>query len=187
MLHILEVKWKRNQNADMIYKDFYPFYASYANPMLYRGEKEQEEKFLLSIQSLTLQNLIAIRIIMPLFWKETVEKAGFDLKMPEGTNPVYRVLPEEMIEVVQSQDGKKLVYRKTLTDGDNSGDYNDYKYTGVKTISGIEVNLRGDDADKIHVAYFTAFDGTYSIGSSASMTVKEVTKLMEDWIALNTK
>lgn len=39
------------------------------------GEKEQEEKFLLSIQSLTLQNLIAIRIIMPLFWKETVEKA----------------------------------------------------------------------------------------------------------------
>ena len=41
------------------------------------GEKEQEEKFLLSIQSLTLQNLIAIRIIMPLFWKETVEKAGF--------------------------------------------------------------------------------------------------------------
>ena len=119
--------------------------------------------------------------------EETVEKAGFDLKMPEGTNPVYRVLPEEMIEVVQSQDGKKLVYRKTLTDGDNSGDYNDYKYTGVKTISGIEVNLRGDDADKIHVAYFTAFDGTYSIGSSASMTVKEVTKLMEDWIALNTK
>ena len=45
MLHILEVKWKRNQNADMIYKDFYPFYASYANPMLYRGEKEQEEEF----------------------------------------------------------------------------------------------------------------------------------------------
>ena len=41
------------------------------------GEKEHEEKFLLSIQSLTLQNLIAIRIIMPLFWKETVEKAGF--------------------------------------------------------------------------------------------------------------
>ena len=41
------------------------------------GEKEQEEKFLLSIQSLTLQNLIAIRIIMPLFWKEAVEKAGF--------------------------------------------------------------------------------------------------------------
>lgn len=45
MLHILEVKWKRNQNANMIYKDFYPFYASYANPMLYRGEKEQEEEF----------------------------------------------------------------------------------------------------------------------------------------------
>ena len=38
--------------------------------------------------------------------EETVEKAGFDLKMPEGTNPVYRVLPEEMIEVIQSQDGK---------------------------------------------------------------------------------
>ena len=29
----------------MIYKDFYPFYTSYANPLLYRGEKEQEEEF----------------------------------------------------------------------------------------------------------------------------------------------
>ena len=47
MLHILEVKWKRNQNADMIYKDFYPFYTSYENPLLYRGEKEQEEEFFL--------------------------------------------------------------------------------------------------------------------------------------------
>ena len=45
MLHILEVKWKRNQNADMIYKDFYPFYASFANPMLYRGEMELEKEF----------------------------------------------------------------------------------------------------------------------------------------------
>ena len=29
----------------MIYKDFYPFYASFANPMLYRGEMELEEEF----------------------------------------------------------------------------------------------------------------------------------------------
>lgn len=44
-MHILEVKWKRNQIADMIYKDFYPFYASFANPMLYRGEMELEREF----------------------------------------------------------------------------------------------------------------------------------------------
>ena len=31
----------------MIYKDFYPFYTSYANPLFYRGEKEQEEEFFL--------------------------------------------------------------------------------------------------------------------------------------------
>ena len=31
----------------MIYKDFYPFYTSYANPLIYRGEKEQEEEFFL--------------------------------------------------------------------------------------------------------------------------------------------
>ena len=29
----------------MIYKDFYPFYASFANPMLYRGEMELEKEF----------------------------------------------------------------------------------------------------------------------------------------------
>ena len=44
-MHILKVKWKRNQIADMIYKDFYPFYASFANPLLYRGEMELEEEF----------------------------------------------------------------------------------------------------------------------------------------------
>ena len=31
----------------MLYRDFYPFYTSYANPLLYRGEKEQEEEFFL--------------------------------------------------------------------------------------------------------------------------------------------
>ena len=31
----------------MIYKDFYPFYTSYANPLFSRGEKEQEEEFFL--------------------------------------------------------------------------------------------------------------------------------------------
>lgn len=29
----------------MIYKDFYPFYTSFANPMIYRGEMEQEKEF----------------------------------------------------------------------------------------------------------------------------------------------
>lgn len=29
----------------MIYKDFYPFYTSYGNPLLYRGEKAHEEEF----------------------------------------------------------------------------------------------------------------------------------------------
>ncbi len=31
----------------MIYKEFCPFYTSYANPLLYRGEMEQEEEFFL--------------------------------------------------------------------------------------------------------------------------------------------
>ena len=29
----------------MTYKDYFPFYASYGNPLLYREEKEQEEEF----------------------------------------------------------------------------------------------------------------------------------------------
>ncbi len=41
------------------------------------GEKEDREKFLLCIQSLTLQNLIAIRIVIPKSWKKDIEEAGF--------------------------------------------------------------------------------------------------------------
>ena len=40
------------------------------------GEKRDKEKFLLSLQSLTLQNLIAIRILLPAEWKQEVEEAG---------------------------------------------------------------------------------------------------------------
>lgn len=29
----------------MIYREFYPFYVAYANPLLYDGEKMQEEEF----------------------------------------------------------------------------------------------------------------------------------------------
>ena len=44
----------------MIYKDFYPFYTSYANPLLYRGEKKQEEEFFLmkSYYPITVQQIL---------------------------------------------------------------------------------------------------------------------------------
>lgn len=41
------------------------------------GEKKDKEKFLLSVQSLTLQNLIAIRILLPSEWKQEIEEAGY--------------------------------------------------------------------------------------------------------------
>lgn len=118
---------------------------------------------------------------------EAIEKAGFDFQVPEGSNAVYRALPNEMIEVIQNVDGKELVYRKSPTDGDNSGDLNQYPYTGGRTVSGIMVILRGESEEKIHVAYFTAFDGTYSIGTSSDLTDKEAQALIKDLIQRNTK
>ena len=44
-MHILTLKQERNLNVVMTYKDFYPFYVGYGNPLLYREEKEQEEEF----------------------------------------------------------------------------------------------------------------------------------------------
>ena len=41
------------------------------------GEKDQKEEFLQVVQSLTLQNLIGIRILMPKEWKKAVEDAGY--------------------------------------------------------------------------------------------------------------
>lgn len=41
------------------------------------GEKKDKEKFLLSVQSLTLQNLIAIRILIPKEWKQDIEESGY--------------------------------------------------------------------------------------------------------------
>lgn len=33
------------QDLDMYYDEYFPFYAAYANPMLYQGERMQEEEF----------------------------------------------------------------------------------------------------------------------------------------------
>lgn len=42
------------------------------------GESGQEEKFIQVLQSLTLQNLIGIRIVMPKSWKKVVEESEFN-------------------------------------------------------------------------------------------------------------
>lgn len=41
------------------------------------GEEDQKEDFIQVVQSLTLQNLIGIRIVMPLSWKEIVREEGY--------------------------------------------------------------------------------------------------------------
>ena len=72
----------------MIYKDFYPFYASYANPMLYRGEKEQEEEFSL----------------MKSYYPETArriqEKVEEDVSPQAGMEAMSDGLLEDLVQVL---------------------------------------------------------------------------------------
>lgn len=76
------------------------------------GEKEQKEDFLQVVQSLTLQNLIGIRIVMPKEWRAVVEEAGYlqnnmsFLDTSSRDELYYRVLREAQTPYITFADAK---------------------------------------------------------------------------------
>ena len=76
------------------------------------GEKDQKEEFLQVVQSLTLQNLIGIRILMPKKWKKAVEAAGylqsnmFFLDTTTRDDLYYRALREARTPYITFADAK---------------------------------------------------------------------------------
>lgn len=76
------------------------------------GEKDQKEEFLQVVQSLTLQNLIGIRILMPKEWKKAVEAAGylqtnmFFLDTTTRDDLYYRALREARTPYITFADAK---------------------------------------------------------------------------------
>lgn len=76
------------------------------------GEREQEKSFLEVVQSLTLQNLIGIRIIMPAVWEKAVEEADlrqnnmFFVETADRDTLYYQALREAQTPYITFADAK---------------------------------------------------------------------------------
>ena len=122
---------------------------------------------------------------------EAVEKAGFDFKIPSDNPTTISVIPGEMIEVSYTHDGsdgkpETVVLRRSPGEGDISGDHTQYAETGSLDINGVAIQTRKEDG-RIYVAYFTAFDGSYSAACTTGMTEDQVLDIMTQLLELNAK
>ncbi|MBQ0038123.1 MAG: hypothetical protein KBS74_05565 [Clostridiales bacterium] len=100
---------------------------------------------------------------------EAVALAKFDITLPDdikGFNvAVYRVMPEQMLEIIYQSGNAELRIRKAPTKGngeDISGDYNTYSDTFP--LDSVNATIRGND-DTASLATWT--DGEYSYAVTA--------------------
>ena len=94
--------------------------------------------------------------------EEAQKKAGFSLTVPEALTPydnlLYRVIPDQMLEVIFQDAGMQEGYR--IRKGKNmgeeiSGDYNAYPREAVIRMGETEITLRGEDEDHWNTAVWT--------------------------------
>ena len=94
--------------------------------------------------------------------EEAQKEAGFSLTVPEALTPydnlLYRVIPDQMLEVIFQDAGMQEGYR--IRKGKNmgeeiSGDYNAYPREAVIRMGETEITLRGEDEDHWNTAVWT--------------------------------
>ena len=84
-------------------------------------------------------------------------------------NPFITAIPDEMIHVSYENGDEEMYFRKgTLTD-DLSGDYNVYAYEDTISLDGLNITVKGDADQQLHVAFWSDEEHSYAIGSSAAL------------------
>ena len=106
--------------------------------------------------------------------------AGFSISIPASidgyTQNYISVIPDEMIHVSFQNGDDEIYFRKgTLTD-DLSGDYNVYDYEATLSLDGLDITVKGDADQQLHVAFWSDDEHSYAIGSSAALDVDTMTE-----------
>ena len=99
--------------------------------------------------------------------------AGFSISVPASidgyTQEAITAIPDEMIHVSYENGDEEMYFRKgTLTD-DLSGNYNVYAYEDTISLDGLNITVKGDADQQLHVAFWSDEEHSYAIGSSAAL------------------
>ena len=102
--------------------------------------------------------------------EEAQEAVGFEVSLPDmsdfGDEETYRVCAAlNELEVQYATDDEKQAYiRKAKDNGDISGDYVEYAFTGELKVGDDTLTVKGESEDELNLAVWTVGDYAYCIG-----------------------
>ena len=110
---------------------------------------------------------------------EAAKAAGFELTAPVAEDAVIRVIPEELIEVIdyagEEETGR---IRKGVGSEDVSGDYSVYAQVSTVDVDGLTVTMKGDGG-KERLAIWTCDGCTFSVSVTNGVTRNEMSALVK--------
>lgn len=112
---------------------------------------------------------------------EAIKEAGFtNFDLPEtidGKEKTYIAVLDSEFPEVEVIYGDDITIRKASTDGDISGDYNEYKVIEIHDGEGVSFQTKGD-GQVINNVTWTLGEYAYSITSSAGLSIETVNELV---------
>lgn len=132
-------------------------------------------------------NTGAVQIPNPLIYHQTIDEAskvvGFAFKTPAKLPEGYAqseivTINKEIAQVIYKNGETVITYRTAKGSSDISGDYNTYSSTRTIAVGDLSVTVKGED-DRIHVAYWTKDDLSYSIVFSDDVSDDQLSVIIE--------
>lgn len=108
--------------------------------------------------------------------KDAKAQVSFDVTCPKEKDATYQIMDSELFEM----DYEDVHLRKSISDEDNSGDYNEYDETWNLDVDGISVLCKGEDATT-HCAIWYRNKFAYSMTSEKGMTEEQLNIIVKEF------
>ena len=107
---------------------------------------------------------------------EAKSNISFDVICPKVKGATYQVMNKELFEM----DYEDISLRKSKSNEDISGDYNEYDHTWDMNCDGISVFCKGKE-DKIHCAVWYRESFAYSMTSQSGITEEKLHNIISNF------
>ena len=116
--------------------------------------------------------------------EEAAKIAQVNIKLPEYSQCTIYAVKNSFVEVQYPlNETSNITIRKSAGEEDISGVY-DGKEMQIRSTDGIDVNVRLKDG-KFISAYFTGYDGTYSITCDEPLEANEIIAIVDSIVSVN--
>lgn len=125
-------------------------------------------------------------IITVLSLEELADTVGFEVeeieKLPfEVEETIYTSYGGDLGEIVYIGENQSVIFRKSVGDGDNSGDYTEYGKIIHNRIAGNEIELRGN-GELFYLAVWNMNGFSYSVGVKNGIDETAFTNIIDSII-----